>query len=48
MSDGQIILSKYHNAPVITGFIDGKMEFLSFDRKSQVHEVYLGKVDHIV
>ena len=48
MSDGQIILSNYKNVPVTTAFIDGKMEFLSFDRKSQVHEVYLGKVDHIV
>ena len=48
MPEGQIILAQYHNAPVITAFIDGKLEFLSFDRKSQVHEVYLGKVDHIV
>lgn len=48
MPDGQIILSSYKNAKVITAFIDGKMEFLSFDRKSQVHDIYLGKVDHIV
>ena len=48
MPDGQIILSNYKNVPVTTAFVEGKMEFLSFDRKSQVHEVYLGKVDHIV
>lgn len=48
MSDGQIITSNYKNIPVTTAFIDGKMEFLSFDRNSQVHEVFLGKVDHIV
>ncbi len=48
MPDGEIILSKYKNCPVITAFIDNKMEFLSFDRDSQIHSIYLGKVDHIV
>lgn len=48
MSEGQIILSNYKGNNVVTGFIDGKMEFLTFERESHLNEVYLGKVDHIV
>ncbi|WP_029232155.1 ribonuclease E/G [Butyrivibrio sp. VCB2006] len=48
MPDGQIILSNYKETPVVTGFIDGRMEFLSFDRDSQLNNIYVGKVDHIV
>ncbi|SFB67438.1 ribonuclease E/G [Butyrivibrio sp. YAB3001] len=48
MSDGEIILSSYKNVPVVTAFIDNKMEFLAFERKSDLQNIYLGKVDHIV
>ena len=48
MSEGQIILANYKGNNVITGFINNKMEYLSFERESHLNEIYLGKVDHIV
>ena len=44
----EIIVSEYKNCPVVTAFIDNKLEFLEFVRKSELHDVYLGRVDHIV
>ena len=48
MSEGQIILANYKGSDVITGFIDGRMEFLSFERDNHINDIYIGKVDHIV
>ena len=48
MSSASIIISKYNNTPVVCGFIDNKMEFLSFARESELNKIYIGKVDHIV
>ncbi len=48
MSDGKIIVSKYSDTPVVTAFVDNSLEYLSFVRKSELHDIYLGKVDHIV
>ncbi len=48
MNEAEIIVSTYRNTPVVTSFIQGKLEYLSFVRKSELHNIYLGKVDHIV
>ena len=48
MSEGQIILANYKGSNVITGFINNKMEFLSFERNTHINDIYIGKVDHIV
>jgi len=44
----EIIISKYLNTQVITAFIGNKMEYLSFVRDSELGNIYVGKVDHIV
>lgn len=44
----EIIISKYMNTPVVTAFIDGKLEYLSFVRESKLNNIYVGRVDHIV
>ncbi len=44
----EIIVSEYKNVPVVTAFIDNKLEFLQFVRKSELHDIYLGRVDYIV
>ena len=44
----EIIVSKYKNTPVITAFVDNKMEYISFVRDSEIHNIYVGRVDHIV
>lgn len=44
----EIIISEYKNTPVVTAFIDNKMEYISFVRDSEIHNVYVGRVDHIV
>ena len=44
----QIITSKYKDIPVVTAFINGKLEYLSIVRKSELNEIYLGRVDHVV
>ena len=44
----KIIISKYKNKPVVCGFIDDKLEYLSIVRENELHNVYIGKVDHIV
>ncbi|RKM57172.1 hypothetical protein D6853_03920 [Butyrivibrio sp. X503] len=43
-----IIISKYKDTPVVTAFIGNKMEYLSFVRESDIHNIYVGRVDHIV
>ena len=48
MQNASIIVSKYNNTPVVCGFINNKMEFLSFVRESALGKIYIGKVDHIV
>ena len=48
MPDSEIIISKYKDIPVVTAFIDNRLEYLSFVRDSKLHNIYLGKVDHIV
>ena len=48
MSDANIIISEYKKTPVVCGFIDDKMEFLSFVRESELNKIYIGKVDHVV
>lgn len=44
----EIIVSKYKNIPVVAAFIDNKLEYLSFVRDSEIHNIYVGRVDHIV
>ncbi len=44
----EIIVSEYKNVPVVTAFIDNKLEFVQFVRKSELHDIYLGRVDYIV
>lgn len=44
----EIIISEYKNTPVVTAFIDNKMEYISFVRDSEIHNIYVGRVDHIV
>ena len=44
----EIIISEYLNTPVVTAFIGNKMEYLSFVRESELGNIYVGKVDHIV
>ncbi len=44
----EIIVSSYKGTPVVTTFIDNKLEFLSFVRDSEIHNIYVGRVDHIV
>ncbi len=48
MPDGKIIISEYKNRPVVTAFLDDKLEFVSFIRESDLNKIYVGKVDHIV
>ena len=48
MPDGKIIISEYRSAPVVTAFIDDKLEFLSIVRESDLNNIYVGKVNHIV
>ncbi len=48
MNQGMIIKSNYKNMPVVTCLVDGRLEFLSFIRKSDLGNLYLGRVDHIV
>ena len=48
MPDGKIIISEYKSAPVVTAFIDDKLEFLSVVRESDLNNIYVGKVNHIV
>ena len=48
MADGEIIISAYKGVPVVTAFIDNKMEYISFVRESNLGNIYIGKVDHIV
>ena len=48
MADGKIIISEYKNMPVVTAFLDDKLEFVSFVRDSELNKIYVGKVDHIV
>ena len=44
----EIIVSKYKNTPVVTAFINNKLEYISFVRESEIHNIYVGRVDHIV
>ena len=48
MPDGKIIISEYKNFPVVTAFIDDKLEFLSVVRDNDLNSIYVGKVNHIV
>ncbi len=48
MPDGKILISEYKHTPVVTAFIDDKLEFLSFVRESDLGNIYIGKVNHIV
>lgn len=48
MNRGMIITSNYKSLPVVTALIDDKLEFLSFVRSSDMGNVYLGRIDHIV
>ncbi len=48
MHSANIILSEYKKTPVVCGFIDDKLEYLSFARNSELNKIYIGKVDHIV
>ena len=48
MPDGKIIISEYKSAPVVTAFLDDKLEFLSVVRESDLNNIYVGKVNHIV
>lgn len=48
MPDSEIIISTYKDVPVVTAFIDNRLEYLSFARESKLRNIYLGKVDHIV
>ena len=48
MHSANIILSEYKKTPVVCGFIDDKLEYLSFARDSELNKIYIGKVDHIV
>ena len=48
MQSANIIISEYKKTPVVCGFIDDKLEYLSFARDSELNKVYIGKVDHIV
>ncbi|SFP48003.1 ribonuclease G [Butyrivibrio proteoclasticus] len=44
----EIVISKYLDTPLVTAFIDNKLEFLEFIRQRELHNIYLGRVDHIV
>ncbi len=44
----EIITSTYRNYPVVTAYINDKLEFLSLVRKSEVGNIYVCKVDHVV
>ena len=48
MQNANIIISEYKNTPVVCGFINDKMEFLSLVRESELGKIYIGKVDHVV
>lgn len=44
----EIVISKYLDTPLVSAFIDNKIEFLEFIRQRDLHNIYLGRVDHIV
>ncbi len=44
----EIIISKYNNTPVVTAFIDDKIQFISVVRESIRGNIYVGRVDNIV
>ena len=48
MENANIIISEYKNTPVVCGFINDKLEYLSFARESELNKIYIGKVDHIL
>ena len=48
MHNAEIIISEYSKTPVITAFIENKMEYIAFARNSEYQNIYIGKVDHVV
>lgn len=48
MDSANIIISEYKKTPVVCGFINDKMEYLSLVRESELNKIYIGKVDHVV
>ena len=47
-SKGEIYISEYNNIPVVSTFVDGKMEYISFVRDTDTGSIYIGRVDHVV
>ena len=43
-----IFISEYNNYPVVSAYIDGKLQFLSIVRENLLGNVYLCRVDNIV
>ncbi|WP_026651208.1 ribonuclease E/G [Butyrivibrio proteoclasticus] len=43
-----IVISNYRNQDVVCGLIDNKLEHLSVVRQTQLHNIYVGRIDNIV
>ncbi len=44
----EIIISKYKETPVVTAFIDDKLEFISIVRPSELKNIYVARVENII